>query len=229
MNHSGSGRSTAFDGPDRTIQMMEEERRRIARDLHDGPIQTLVNASMRLDVLTRLVTADPSLAEDEVARINRRVVHAINEMRQLIFDLQPIAIDEMGLAASLDALGTRMANDHGFVCRTEVTDAIDQWQISPSRSIWIYRLAQEALTNVGKHAEAHTVHIQLDGNEHEAILTITDDGKGFDPSIPKPGHYGMTGMGERVALLGGHLTVQSASSKGTAITIRIPMGPHDER
>jgi len=154
--------------------MMEEERRRIARDLHDGPIQTLVNASMRLDVLTRLVTADPSLAEDEVARINRRVVHAINEMRQLSFDLQPIAIDEMGLAASLDALGTRMANDHGFVCRTEVTDAIDQWQISPSRSIWIYRLAQEALTNVGKHAEAHTVHIQLDGNEHEAILTITD-------------------------------------------------------
>ncbi|MDA8195000.1 MAG: sensor histidine kinase [Thermaerobacter sp.] len=223
--HSPEGMA-AFDGTDHTIQMMEEERRRIARDLHDGPIQTLVNASMRLDVLGRLLYADLELAEEEIQRVNRRVVRAINEMRQLIFDLQPVAIDEMGLSASLEALSGRMEKEYGFSCRTEVAREVDSLALTPARKIWIYRLAQEALSNVGKHAEAHHVQMILTAAADGAILQVMDDGKGFDPSVPIPGHYGLTGIAERVALLGGALTVASRPDEGTAITVRIPADGH---
>lgn len=216
------------DSEDRGLRLLEEERRRIARDLHDGPIQVLINLSMRLQIIQRLMVADTKLAEEELERIQERLIGSINEIRQLIYDLQPIAIDEIGLIAALTALFDRIQQESSLSCHLAIDEALhaNPLALTPARTIGAYRLIQEALSNIRKHAEAHTVTITLAAQAPYLKLTIQDDGVGFDPATRLPGHFGLDTMIERAEYMGGTGEIESSPGTGTRLTFLLPMDNH---
>lgn len=216
------------DSEDRGIRLLEEERRRIARDLHDGPIQVLINLSMRLQIIQRLLTADPKLAEEELERIQERLIGSINEIRQLIYDLQPVAIDEIGLIAALTVLFDRLRQESSLSCHLAIDEALNAHPLglTPARTIGTYRLIQESLSNIRKHAEAHTVTITLAPEATFLKCTIQDDGIGFDPATRLPGHFGLDTMVERAEYMGGTGEIESSPGKGTRLTFLLPMDNH---
>lgn len=213
------------DPEDRGIRLLEEERRRIARDLHDGPIQVLINLSMRLQIIQRLMLADITLAEQELERIQQRLIGSINEIRQLIYDLQPVAIDEIGLVVAITSLFDRMKQETGLTCILTVDDGLQSQLVAltPARTIGVYRLIQEALSNIRKHAKAQTVAIRVSAEDSQLKLLIEDDGIGFDPSTRLPGHFGLDTMMERAEYMGGTGAIDSTPGMGTRLTFLLPM------
>nr|WP_275107309.1 sensor histidine kinase [Sulfobacillus harzensis] len=201
---------------------MEEERRRFARDLHDGPVQVLSNTSMRLELLGRIFEADRALALQEMERIRRRLAQAVVEIRQLIYDLQPVALDAMGFIPSLHALAHRIQTDWGTVVLVSV-DGTREISLASSQAIMLYRAVQEAATNAAKHARAQTIRIVCVQEPDDLRVTVMDDGVGFDAKMgSKPGHYGLLTMAERMRLMGGSVDIQSKPNLGTRIALVMP-------
>lgn len=215
-----------YDQTDYGIKLIEEERRRIARDLHDGPAQALTNVSMRLDVIQRLLTTDPEMAMQEMIRTNSRIVAAVNDIRRLIYDLRPIAIDEVGLVPATEELARKFERD--WHVAVEVRSAVEVTSdFAPAKQVALYRLIQEVLTNVKKHAEAHRVQIHFEKDLANIVISISDDGKGFDPTIIPAGHYGITGMKERAQFLNGNLEIHSTAGQGSLFVISVPVYKED--
>lgn len=211
-----------YNPVDDGIRLIEEERRRIARDLHDGPAQDLTNISMRLDVIQRLFQTDSELAMHELARTNSRIVSAINDIRRLIYDLRPVAIDEIGLISASVELCRRCERDWQLRCKV-IADPSAADGVLPARQIAVYRLLQEMLQNVKKHAHAREVQVKIVSDLNRLMIEVQDDGNGFNPSHVPSGHFGITGMRERVAYLGGQLDIQSELGKGSLFRISIPL------
>ncbi len=228
MTVNGSGNLPVYDSIDDGIRLIEEERRRIARDLHDGPAQTLTNISMRLDILRQLFQVNPQKAMDELERTNSRLVGAINDIRQLIYDLRPLAIDEIGLHSAIVELCNKYDSERGLSIQLDMADATGN-QLSPAKQVAIYRLIQEILNNIHKHAEATMVQIQIVQTTTELTALISDNGKGFDPSIIPSGHYGIIGMKERAGYLGGLLNISSTIGHGSEFRLVIPIQANDSR
>jgi len=210
-----------YDQTDHGIKLIEEERRRIARDLHDGPAQAITNLSMRLDIVRRMIERQPDLAAVELERLYQRVRVAVSDVRRLIYDLRPIAIDETGLVESIAQLGERNQEDWGIPIHLIVDEHI-KLNIAPARQVAIYRLIQEVLTNVHKHAQATQIEIQLTELADGLKIQIADDGKGFDLTHIPPGHYGIVGLRERAEYLGGRVNIDSSPGSGTCVQITIP-------
>lgn len=209
------------DVVDHGIKLIEEERRRIARDLHDGPAQTLTHISMRLDVIRQLMLTDMDMATEELARTNSRIVTAVNDIRRLIFDLRPIAIDEVGLLSACDELCHRFERDH----HTSVTlykENLYPLQLSPAKQVSLYRLFQEIMNNIHKHANATSVIVRIAQDSEHFSLEICDDGQGFDPDKVPEGHYGLLGIQERVTYIGGNLSIDAAIGQGSRFLIMVP-------
>ncbi|MCL6446493.1 MAG: sensor histidine kinase [Alicyclobacillus sp.] len=211
-----------FDDTDAAIRLLEEERRRIARDLHDGPAQSLTNVSMRLDVISRLIQTNPEMALNEITRTNSRVVTAINDIRRLIYDLRPVAIDEIGLISATRELLRRSEQDWGIHFHMQVDPEVTD-DFAPAKQVALYRLIQEVLHNVKKHAEASQVEIRMARQDRLLVISITDNGKGFDPNVIPHGHYGIVGMRERAQFLHGTLDIQSTIGEGSTFTITVPV------
>ncbi|MDQ0188243.1 sensor histidine kinase [Alicyclobacillus cycloheptanicus] len=216
-----------FDPIDYGIRLIEEERRRIARDLHDGPAQDLTNISMRLDVVQRLLQTDTEMAMNELSRTNSRIVAAINDIRRLIYDLRPVAIDEIGLVSATVELCRRCERD--WQIQFEVTaDPGAAKGLLPARQIALYRLIQEVLQNVKKHAQAQLVTVTISRVSSRLEIEIKDNGKGFNPSEVPDGHFGIVGMRERAAYLGGVLEIESTPGQGSTIRILVPIEQETE-
>ncbi|HEX5527698.1 MAG TPA: GAF domain-containing sensor histidine kinase [Solirubrobacterales bacterium] len=202
------------------VESAEKERQRWARELHDDALQGL--AAIRIT----LATALQSKGEDRVERIElaaedtvARLEDQINELNRLINDLRPAALERLGLAGALEALAEEASARAGVEVETTI-----ELEDSPDRDQerLIYRLVQEALTNVVKHAGASHVSVsakQIDGKIH---ISVRDDGDGFDTDATTGGR-GLAGMGERIELLGGEIEVASEPAKGTEITARVPL------
>ncbi len=215
------------DPEDWGIRLQEEERRRIARDLHDGPIQVLINLSMRMQIIQRMIKTDVALAEEELNRIQQRLIGSINEIRQLIYDLQPVAIDEVGLYAAIQALVIRAEKEWGLTFTLELPTTINtEIGLTPAKTIAVYRLVQEAFNNIHKHAAARHVNLTLDLAPNLLTVSIVDDGVGFDPSANTAGHFGLAGMLDRVQYLGGLGTITSTPGAGTTLHFTLPRGGH---
>lgn len=211
----------AFDPVDYGVHLIEEERRRIARDLHDGPAQDLTNISMRLNIVERLIESDAEMALTELTRTNQRIVAAINEIRRLIYDLRPVAIDEVGLVRAIEELCRRCERDWHVAIEVAADPQVSR-TIAPARQIALYRLIQEVLQNVHKHAHADRVQVRIGRQGHELSIEIEDDGRGFDPSHIPQGHFGIEGIRERAVFLGGALHICSTPGRGTTVSVRLP-------
>lgn len=212
-----------FDQTDHAIRILEEERRRIARDLHDGPTQVLTNISMKLDILEMMIDSNPEMAKEQVSQLHKKVGSVVNEIRHLIYDLRPIAVDEVGLLEATKALCMQCEKNWDIPIDLNLQTGLDSHHITPAKQVALYRLIQEIINNIKKHAKARRITVSLSQLREELCVVIHDDGTGFDPSYIPPGHYGLIGMKERAVFLGGSLDINSVIGDGSTFTIRVPV------
>ncbi len=200
-----------------------DERNRLARDLHDAMTQTLFSLRLTLETASSALAADPAAAAVHVEQASVLVETTFRELRTLIFELRPPALDADGLAETIRKHLGVVGRAHGLVAR--VTTAGDQ-RLPLEVEGAIYRIVQEAVTNVVRHAEATTVDVRLAVDDRLAVVEIADDGIGFDPdnrSI-RSRHLGLTSMRERASAAGGTCTVTSAPGAGTTVRVEVPGG-----
>ena len=206
------------------MRAQEEERRRLARDLHDEVNQALTAILLRLEALAQ---ESPPEHAQEVAELKRLVNQAMEELLNLARQLRPSALDDHGL---MPAIGTQLKR---FSARTGVEVSLntdgDPDTLPEDVQTAVYRILQEALANVGRHAGATAVTVEIDAAGGRLELHVRDDGAGFDPGTlarrsngdgPGAG-LGLSGMAERARLAGGELDVRSAPGGGTTVTLRI--------
>lgn len=199
------------------IEAMEEERRRLARDIHDGPAQMLTNLTMRLEVVKEMLRHQPDHVLPEILRIQELMRNSVGELRRLIYDLRPVEMAEIGLAGALRAYGERCVN---LLDRNVTVDVDALPALSEDASITLYRMVQECITNAGKHAQAQTISIRAECEEGDLILTIADDGVGMSAGAVT-GRYGLLGLQERAKLIGAHVAIDTAPGTGTTVQIRL--------
>ncbi len=212
----------------RVIRAQEEERQRIARELHDDTGQVLTLLLIRLKLLEGQPGAEA--LQEQIAELRGLVSGAIDQVRQLALNLRPPSLDQLGLAPALRSLATT------FTANTRIPVALELprtavW-LSPEQTIAVYRVAQEALTNAAKHADATKIALAVTLSGEALRLSVGDDGRGFDPeaiSRPEgrgseggPG-VGLFGMEERARLVGGTLRIASTPGGGTQVTLDLPM------
>ncbi|HEU4702951.1 MAG TPA: GAF domain-containing sensor histidine kinase, partial [Conexibacter sp.] len=201
-----------------TMAAAEQERRRWARELHDETLQGLAGFQVLLSSALR--RSDAASLETAVRTAVEQIGTEIEKLRMLITELRPAALDELGLQPAIESLASRVAAVEGLEVETEVTLGTDDERLSPELETAVYRLVQEALTNVIKHAHARSVAIEIVAHDGHVDIAVRDDGAGFDTTLPREG-FGITGMRERVGLADGTLAIASALGEGTTVSARL--------
>ena len=211
----------------RVLQAQEDERKRIARELHDETAQSLSTLMINLDLCEALLPDGNGPLTEMFARVRTLARRTLDETRALSHDLRPTILDDVGLAAALQWLGDEYPRTYGFDVDVDVGDGGER--LSPEIELALFRIAQEALTNAGRHAHATHVRVELHILDGTVRMLVEDNGVGFDPAridvMSRRGGLGLYGMQERAALLGGTLRVETALDKGTAITAIVPLPP----
>ena len=198
----------------------EEERKHIARELHDELGQYLTALRLRASAMAmQLGSGQPDLV-DQIKSLISLVDETMQVVRGVITSLRPAALDT-GIASALEWLAAEFNRNGPTLCRVHLRDA--NLVISEGRAIVLFRLAQEALTNVARHAAASHVIITLDQMDDSYLLEVRDDGRGFDPLACRRKSFGLAGMEERVRMLGGQIEIVSSPGSGTAIKVRLPI------
>ncbi len=211
---------------ERMVEWQEQERRRLASEIHDGISQRIVSLFFHLSAAADAIPADPAVAAGQVARAQELAAAALDEARSAIAGLRPPVLDDLGLAASLDSLA------HSFPTLDVRVEAAELHMAEHAETA-VYRTAQEALQNVAKHAGAQSVRLRLQRHRDRVVLEVADDGAGFDiaaPSAGRPGEpgptgFGLAGMRERAELLGGCLDLTATPGRGTTVRLTIPFLP----
>jgi signal transduction histidine kinase len=191
----------------------EQERRRWARELHDETLQGLAGFQVLLSSALR--RSDAASLEQAVRTAVEQIDTEIEKLRMLITELRPAALDELGLQPAVESLASRVAAVEGLEVETDVSLGDDE-RLPPELETAVYRLVQEALTNVVKHADAERVTIEIAAYDAHVDVLVRDDGAGFDPDAPREG-FGITGMRERVDLAHGTLAIASSPGAGTSV------------
>jgi signal transduction histidine kinase len=210
----------------RLITAQEDERTRIARELHDNLGQLLGGLALRLEALERMTDPDSQQALEILNQAQSLVTFGTNRMYDLILDLRPAALDDLGLLATLRAHAQRTVNGTGLTVEFDTSGL--NGRLPPEVETVLYRIFQEALNNVVRHAHATRVQVSLARRNHSLIGRIGDNGCGFDPVTinANPDNHrglGLLGMQERVAHCGGRLEIRSQPGQGTILTIYIPL------
>ena len=205
---------------ERLVTAREEERRRLRRDLHDGLGAQLAGLTVQAGVLRSLIPRDPAAADELATELRGELRTAIADIRRLVHDLRPPALDELGLAGALQRLAERIGA-HGTTLRVEVR-AADLPPLPAAVEVAAYRIAQEALTNVVRHAGARSCCVEVAVEGAELTVTVSDDGAGL-PADRVAG-VGLASMRERAAETGGTCEVTGGPEAGTRVTARLPMG-----
>jgi PAS domain S-box-containing protein len=211
--------------PQRIIQAQETERLRVARELHDGVNQIIASIKMRLRKAQDLSASVSPAAREILSRCDKLLVQAIEENRRIAHNLRPSVLDELGLAAACQILCRELQLRSNLAVKCSIADL--GRRLPPAVELNLFRIVQEALNNLEKHAHAKTVQLRLAVQGPSLVLRIQDDGRGFDPDVvaarkvEKRG-IGFTNMRERAAALGGTCEVNAVRHQGTTITVRMP-------
>ncbi len=197
------------------------ERTRLARDLHDSVAQTLYGLTLQAEAASRKLTAGQNEAvQAYLAAIQEDAKQTLQETRLLIFELRPPLLESNGLTAALQARLDTVEARSGLAMRLNLQKV---GRLSPKTETGLYRIAQEALNNAAKYAQARELHVCLTQKDAHILLEIADDGIGFDSTAVPAGRVGLQGMAERVTQLNGRLTIDSAPGKGTKIQVEVPL------
>jgi signal transduction histidine kinase len=202
----------------RAVEGQELERRRLARELHDETGQALTSILLGLSSLERMDSKDVGEA---VGNLRDLVVQTLQDVRRLAVELRPTALDDFGLAAALERLANGFAEQTGAT--VELESRLGEERLPADVETVLYRIVQEALTNVVKHAQADRVSIVLQRKDEKVIAVIEDDGRGFSTAEREDGGLGLVGMTERVELVNGRLQIESAEGAGTTLVVEVPV------
>jgi signal transduction histidine kinase len=196
-----------------------EERNRLARELHDSVAQTMLGAAVTAEAALRSLDREDAGARGQVAQVAELVRSAVAELRALVFELRPADLEEEGLAPAIRKHADVLARVHGV--RIEVDADCDR-RLEPRTEQGLFRIAQEALGNAVKHANAQTVRVRLALANGTLALRVTDDGRGFEPdAAARRGRLGLVSMRERADRLGGELVIESAPGAGTSVSLDV--------
>ena len=202
-----------------------EERARLARELHDSVSQAIYGMALSTQAAEEMLRTDSRRAAETLANVRILARGALSEMRSLIFNLRPVTLEAEGLSLAL----SKLADAARASCNDVSLDLCPDEGLSLEVKENLYRICQEALWNIIKHARAKTIAIRVERNQTHALLEVHDDGIGFDPEGSFPGHFGLSSMRERAAALGGTVEIESARGRGARVRSRIPLVPQTIR
>ena len=208
------------------IRAQEEERQRVARDIHDGPAQLMSNVVLKAEICERMIDVDLNKTREELRNLKKIVRDSLQDVRKIIYNLRPMSLDDLGLVPTLQRYVLTFQEESGIAVSFQTRG--DQTEIKPVISLTVFRIVQEAMNNVTKHAKASNISISLEVLNSELHLYIYDNGTGFDTEKLKAksddisSGFGLVSMRERVELLSGEMNISSESGKGTRLNIMIP-------
>jgi two-component system sensor histidine kinase UhpB len=204
------------DSAHRALMVQEAERQRIARELHDEVGQTLTGVMLQVESLAAVIPGDLREQLDELRETAR---HGTEEVRRIARRLRPEALDDLGLQSALSALASRISEQ----AHLDISRHLDpRLALSPQQELVVYRVAQEALTNVARHADAEHVELRLERADPHAVLIVRDDGKGLEP-VDLTSSHGIRGMRERAMLIDAQLAIGRGKGRGTEVKLIIPL------
>ncbi len=201
----------------RTIEAQEEERRRIARELHDEAGQALTSVMLGLRMIRE--TDDDSIIEDQIELVRNQVSEALTRLRRLAAEMRPPALDGLGLISAVRNLTESTGLMKGLNVDFESSDL--RGHLQPAAEVVVYRILQEALTNVARHSEAENVSVTIGKRDDEVIAMVEDDGKGFN--LDETNGLGLLGMRERIELVNGRLKIETKPGHGTVVVCKVPV------
>jgi two-component system sensor histidine kinase DegS len=218
-----NGRGGSFATAEMMIQAQEAERQRLSRQVHDGPAQALSNFILLTEIAMRLFDVDQDKARDELSNLKIAAGTTFQQVRDFIFDLRPMMLDDLGLAPTIrryvDAFREKSGLDLG------ATISGTERRLEPYVEVMAFRSIQELLKNAAVHSQASQIKIQLDLNDDEIRISIEDNGKGFDPQAIEEGPgLGIKLIRERVEMLKGKFSIDSVLGEGTRISLNVPLG-----
>jgi signal transduction histidine kinase len=206
----------------------EEERKRLARELHDDTAQALIALNQQVEMAQKLLITDPDRAAERLATVRSMLAETIEGVRRFSRDLRPIYLEDLGFIPALEMMAQeadhRESLDVHFITSGQVR------RLTPDLELAAYRIVQEALNNVIQHAGANDAWVEVRFTDRQLLLSVRDDGQGFEaPDLPdalaRQGHFGLMGIQERALLYGGQLAIRSMPSEGTEITVSLPYPP----
>jgi signal transduction histidine kinase len=209
----------ARDAVARVVDAQELERRRLARELHDETGQALTSILLGLRAVEEAGSA--AEAREATARLREQVVETLHDVRRLAVELRPKALDDFGLVPALERLVETFSEQTGIPVELEAV--LGDFRLPAPVETALYRIVQEALTNVIKHSRASRVSVLVTRKRDSVAAVIEDDGVGFSPGEVRDGGLGLVGMRERIALLDGRLTVESEPERGTSLVAEVPV------
>lgn len=220
---------------DRLLAVEEQVRRELARELHDGPSQLLSAIIMGLKFLKQVIARQPDRIETELGELERLSTQALHQVRNMLFDLRPVALETQGLRVALEIYVNRQSATNGLQLHLDI-DALTM-RFPPKVEAALFSIVQEAVGNAKKHAQPKNVWITAQSQEDALTLSVRDDGRGFDlenveESFAQRGNLGLLNMKERAEIANATLTINSKPGKGTLVTLIIPIGkssPHSAR
>jgi PAS domain S-box-containing protein len=199
----------------------EEEKTRVARELHDELAQSLTAIKMDANWVRDKLATEPQEARRKLEQVLVLVDGAVASTRRIAADLRPLLLDDLGLGPAIEWLAGNFTQRHGVPCRLSVDGELE---LEEPYATAVFRIVQESLVNVAKHAGASEVSVDVERTGDEIVLSVVDDGRGFDTAAPRrPGSLGLMGLDERTELLRGTLAITSAPGAGTRVEVRIPL------
>ncbi|MGE5485663.1 MAG: sensor histidine kinase [Ignavibacteriales bacterium] len=208
-----------------TVEAQEDQRKRLAAEIHDGPTQSLMAAMYRLEACQTLFQRKESSAFDELRIARDSIEQTVEDMRRIIYDLRPLVLDDLGLVASIRSLAKAFMDEGGP--RIVVHEQGSQKRLPHHYELALYRIVQESINNIRRHSGAKLVEIALGFTKESVRLTITDNGQGFTlgrslNELVGKGKFGLVGMRERVERLGGQFEVRTMPNQGTTVEVTLP-------
>ncbi len=213
-----------------TMRAREDERSRLAREIHDGPAQVFANAIFAVEIAEQVSRRDPARVPDELGQLRALLKDGVAEMRRFMADLRPAMLADRGLIPTLQRYVADYNRFFGKRIAFTATDIAET--LTSEQQLTLFRIVQEGLQNIQKHAGTDEGRIEIAPDTGMLALTITDGGQGFDPSVPALGSdhgAGLTGVRERARLVGADLEIVSAPGSGTTIRLRLPLPRQVER
>ncbi|QBP41757.1 sensor histidine kinase [Paenisporosarcina antarctica] len=205
------------------IEAQEEERKRLSREIHDGPAQMMANVLVRSDLIERTYREngiDEALVEITSLKLMVRI--ALTEVRRIIYDLRPMALDDLGLVPTIRKYLMNI-EEYNTGCQINFRSHGEQRRLISNFEIAVFRLVQESVTNATKHGKCQNIWVDVEWTPRMVTVTVKDNGTGFDQRLVRESSFGLIGMQERIDLLKGEMIVKSSLGNGTIMKFKIPL------
>jgi signal transduction histidine kinase len=218
-----------IDEKERIVDVEEDARKKLARDLHDGPTQSIAAIAMRLNYTRTLLAKNKDIQKtaEELERVEELARRTTKEIRHMLFTLRPLILETQGLQAALEQYITKLAETDSTPIHLQAEPDIDHWLDQNMQGV-IFYIIEEAIGNARKHSRAQNIWVRLQRKDGEFVVEVADDGQGFDVEEMQMGYdergsLGMINMRERAELVGGKIKLASAVSKGTCVSLTVPL------